>query len=73
MKKYYQNEFRFNEVHSRNNLPVVPTHATHMKDRAYVINIDEYKSIETPLIEIDNVTHLMVLEMNTFQKRIKKS
>ena len=35
IQKYYQNEF--NGVYSRNNLPKV-------KDGAYVINLDEFKS-----------------------------
>ena len=37
-QKYYQNEFKFNGVYSRNNLPKI-------KDWAYVMNRDEYKSI----------------------------
>ena len=41
IQKYYQNQPKFNSVYSRNNLPKV-------KDGgAYVINSDEYKSIET--------------------------
>ena len=36
--KYYQNEPKFNGVYSRNNLPKI-------KDRAYVVNLDEFKSI----------------------------
>ena len=34
--RYYQNESRFNEVYSRNNL------LDEIKDRAYVTNLDEY-------------------------------
>ena len=37
-QKYYQNEPKFNGVYSRDNFPEV-------KDRAYVINIDDFKSI----------------------------
>ena len=40
IKKYYQNEPKFNGVYSRNNLPKI-------KEEAYVINIDESKSVET--------------------------
>ena len=40
MQKYYQNEPKFNGVYSRNNLPKI-------KDGAYVINLDEFKSIRT--------------------------
>ena len=40
IRKYYQNEPKFNGVFSRNNLPKV-------KDGAQVINLDEFKSIGT--------------------------
>ena len=36
--KRYQNETKFNDVYSRNNLPKT-------KDGAYVINFDKFKSI----------------------------
>ena len=39
IQKYYQNEPKFNGVYSRNNLPKI-------KDGAYIINLDEFKSIE---------------------------
>ena len=38
IKKYYQNKPKFNGVYSRNNL-------FEIKDEAYVINLDEYKSM----------------------------
>ena len=51
-QKYYQNEPRFNRVYSRNNLPK-------LKDEAYVINLDEYESVESHWIALyvngDNV------------------
>ena len=40
IKKYHQNERKFDGVYSRNNLPKI-------KDGAYVINLDEFKSIGT--------------------------
>ena len=40
MQNCYQNEPKFNGVFSRNNFPKV-------KDAAYIINLDEYESIET--------------------------
>ena len=40
IQKYYQNEPKFNGVYSRDNLPKI-------KDGAYVINLDEFKSIGT--------------------------
>ena len=52
--KYYQTKPRFNCVYSRCNLPKI-------KDGAYVINLDEYKSIETLWIALyvngDNVRY----------------
>ena len=54
IQKYYKNEPKFNGVYSRNNLPK-------MKNGAYLINIDEYKSIETNWIALyanaKNVTY----------------
>ena len=44
-QKYYQNEPKFNDVYSRNNLPKI-------KDGAYVINRDEFKSIGTQRIAL---------------------
>ena len=40
IQKYYQNEPKFNSVYSKNNLPKI-------RDGAYLINLDEHKSIET--------------------------
>ena len=39
--KYYENEWRFNVVYSRDNLP------NKIKDRAYVINLDGHSDIGT--------------------------
>ena len=39
--KYYENEFRFNGVYSRDNLP------NKTKDGTYVINLDEYSDTGT--------------------------
>ena len=43
--KYYQNKPRFNDVCSRDNLPII-------KDGAYVINLDEYSDIGTHWIAL---------------------
>ena len=40
IRKYYQNEPKFNDVYSRNNLPKI-------KDGSSVINFDEYKTTGT--------------------------
>ena len=45
IQTYYQNEPKFNSFYSRNNLPKI-------KDGAYVINLDEYKSIGTHWITL---------------------
>ena len=39
--KYYENKSRFNGIYSRDNLP------HEIKDRAYIINLDEYSEIAT--------------------------
>ena len=41
IQKYYQNEPRFNVLYPRNNLP------ENVKDRAHVINLDEYADVGT--------------------------
>ena len=41
IQEYYQNEPRFNGVYSRDNLP------NKIKDRAYIINLDEYEDVGT--------------------------
>ena len=41
IQRYYENEPRFNEVFSRNNLP------KKMKDGSYVMNLDKYVDIGT--------------------------
>ena len=70
IQKYYQKQPKFNGVYSRNNL-------TKIKDGAYVINLDEYKSIGTYWIalyvNVENVTYLIALEMNIFQKKLENS
>ena len=40
MKKYYENEPKFNGVYSRDNLSKI-------KDGAYILNLHEYESVET--------------------------
>ena len=40
IQQYYQNKPKFNSVYSINNLPKI-------KDRAHIINLDEFKSIGT--------------------------
>ena len=40
IQRFYENEPKFNSVYSRNNLPKI-------KYGAYVINLDEFKSMGT--------------------------
>ena len=76
IQKYYQNQPKFNGVYSRNN-------SAKIKDGAYVINLDEYKSIGTLWIawyvngndgsaSYDGTT-LTTPELNTVQKKLKNS
>ena len=46
IRRYYQNEPRFNGVYSRNNMP------KKIKDGAYVINLDEYADVGTHQIAL---------------------
>ena len=46
VQKYYQNEPRFNDFFSRNNLPKT------IKDGTYVINLDEYGDVGTHWIAL---------------------
>ena len=46
IQKYYENESRFNGVHSRDNLPKT------IKNGAYVINLDEYEDVGTHWIAL---------------------
>ena len=54
IQKYYENEPKFNGVHSRNNLCKI-------KDGAYIINLNEYESTGTHWIALyvntENVTY----------------
>ena len=45
IQKNYQNEPRFNDVYSRDNLPKI-------KDGAYIINLDEQTDIGTPCVAL---------------------
>ena len=68
-QKYYQNETKFNGVYSINNLPKI-------KDGAYVINLDEYESIETHWIALyvnsNKVTYFDSFGVEHIPKRIKQ-
>ena len=69
IQKYYQNEPKFNSVYSRNNLSKI-------KDGAYILNLDEYKSIGTHSIVLyvnaKNVTCFDSFGVEYTPKEIKK-
>ena len=41
IQKYYENELRFNDIYSRDNLPY------EINDGTYIMNLDEYSEIGT--------------------------
>ena len=67
--KYYENESRFNGVYSRDNLSKI-------KDRAYVINPDEYSDIGTHWVALwvnnNNVTYFDSFGVEHIPKEIIK-
>ena len=69
IQKYYENEPKFNGAYSRNNLSKI-------KDREYMINLDEYKSIETYWIVLyinpKNVTYFVSFGVEHIPKDIRK-
>ena len=69
IQKYYQNKPKFNGVYSRNILSKI-------KDETYIINFDEYKSIEThwiaSYVNAKNVTYFHRFGVEHIQKEIKK-
>ena len=70
MLKYYQNEPKFNDVYSRNNL-------SKMRDGAYLINLNECKSIGTHWIALyvnnNNVTYFDSFGVDHIPKEIENS
>ena len=69
IQKYYQKEPKSNGVYSRNNL-------TKIKDGAYVINLDEFKSIGTHWIALyvngNNIIYFDSFGVEHIPKEIKK-
>ena len=69
IQKYYQNEHKFNGVYSRNNLLKI-------KDGVYVINLDDYKSIQSHWIVLyvndNNVIYFDSFGVEKIPKEIKK-
>ena len=69
IQKYYQNEPKFNGAYSRKELSKI-------KDGAYIINLDEYESIEThwiPLyVNAKNVTYFDSFGAEHIPKEIRK-
>ena len=69
LQKYYKNEPRFNGVFSRSNLP------KKIKDRAYIINFDEYANVHIGLLYFVKKKMKLfisiVLALNIFVKKLK--
>ena len=69
IRKYYQNEPKFNSVYSRNNL-------SKTKDGAYIINLDGYESIGTNWIALyekaKNVIYFDNFGVEHIPKEIRK-
>ena len=65
IQKYNQNEHKFNGVYSRNNLLKI-------KDGVYVINLDDYKSIQSHWIVLyvndNNVIYFDSFGVEKFKK-----
>ena len=68
IQKYYQNEPIFNGVYSTDNPPKI-------KDRAYIINLDEYSDIGTHQVALyvhnDDVTYFDSFGVEHIPKEIK--
>ena len=69
IQKYYQNEYKFNGVYSRNNISKIT-------DGAYITNHGEYESIETHWIALyvnaENVTYFDSFGVQHIPKEIRK-
>ena len=69
IQKFYQNEPKFNGVYSRNNLPKI-------NDGAYVIDLDEFKSVGTNWIALyvngNNEIYFDSFGLEHIPKEIKK-
>ena len=69
IQKYYQDEPRFNSVYSRDNL------SDEIKDRAYIINLDEHCGIGTHWIGLyvrnNDVPYFDSFEVEHISKEIK--
>ena len=69
IQNYHRNEPKFNGVYSRNNLSKI-------RDGAYIINLDEYESIETHWIALNviaqNVTYFDNFGVEHIPKEVRK-
>ena len=67
IQKYYENEPKFDGVYSRNNFYEI-------KDRTYIINLDEYESIGTHWVALfvndNDVIYFDSFEVEHISKKI---
>ena len=70
IEKYYQNETKFNDGYSRNNVPKI-------KDGVHVINPDEFKSVGTHWMALyvngSNIIYFDSVGVEIIPKEIKKN
>ena len=73
IQQYYENEPRFNGVYSRDDLP--QRNSVEIKDRAYVINLNEYFDIGTHWVPLyvhnNDVTYFASFGVEHSPKEIK--
>ena len=69
IQKYYKNEPKFKGVYSRDNLP------NKIKDRTYVINLDEYSDIGTNWVALyvnnNDITYFDSFRVEHIPKEIR--
>ena len=69
IQKYYQDKLKLNGVYSTNNFPKI-------KNEAYLINLDEYKSIESHWIALylneNNIVYFERFRVEHIPDKIKK-
>ena len=69
IQNYYQNKPRFNDVYSKNNFPKI-------KDGAYVINLNEIKSVGTHwtflYVNCNNATYFDSFEVEHINRKLIK-
>ena len=70
IKRYFQNQWKFNGVYLRNKLPEI-------KDGTFAISLDEYKSVGVHWVSLyvngENVTYFDSFGVENVPKKLKNS